>query len=56
MDTVDDLGEVLLVVQVDRLKDKIIRQADVLHKVEEMIDIVNVLPPELGFRVLYTRR
>lgn len=52
MDTVDDFGEVLLVVQVDRLKDKVIRQADVLHKIEEVVDVVNMLPPELGFRVL----
>lgn len=50
MDAEDDLWEVLLLVQVDRLKDEVLWQSDEgrLGKVEEENDVVRVSPLELG--------
>lgn len=50
MDAEDDLWEVLLLVQVDRLKDEVLWQSDEgrLGKVEEEDDVVRVSPLELG--------
>ena len=48
MDTVDDLGDVLLVVQVRQLEDKPFWQSYFAHKVEERVDVVGMTEVEFG--------
>ena len=48
MNTVDDLGDVLLVVQVCQLENETLRQSHFAHEVEERVDVVRVPKVEFG--------
>ena len=48
MNTVDDLGDVLLVVQVCQLEDEALRQSYFAHEIEERVDVVGMTKVEFG--------